>query len=143
MNRFSDDNINYLFKLLFASAWLRSIIPEAALRVEEEAWNAYPYTKTRYKVPFMEKFSLEIETMYLDDAGDSENVFDMSPTDLSNRIVGRWIPSMDLGKYLLLIALHFESGNSIFSWTKSMYVKVVCTKTIFVFVFEMKVNHVI
>uniref|UniRef100_A0A8C6PYN1 Phosphatidylinositol transfer protein membrane associated 2 n=1 Tax=Nothobranchius furzeri TaxID=105023 RepID=A0A8C6PYN1_NOTFU len=29
-------------------SWFRSILPKAALRVEEESWNAYPYTRTRY-----------------------------------------------------------------------------------------------
>lgn len=28
-------------------SWFRSILPKAALRVEEESWNAYPYTRTR------------------------------------------------------------------------------------------------
>lgn len=37
----------------------------------------------------MEKFSLEIETRYLDDAGESENVFDMSSAELNTRIVGK------------------------------------------------------
>lgn len=27
--------------------WFRSILPKAALRVVEESWNAYPYTRTR------------------------------------------------------------------------------------------------
>ncbi|EUB64358.1 Calpain-7 [Echinococcus granulosus] len=84
-------NGQYTFKIYHVEnhipGWLRAVIPNAALRVEEEAWNAYPYTKTRYRVPFMEKFSLEIETRYLDDAGESENVFDMSPADLNTRIV--------------------------------------------------------
>ncbi|VDK38637.1 unnamed protein product [Taenia asiatica] len=84
-------NGQYTFKIYHVGShipgWLRTLIPDAALRVEEEAWNAYPYTKTRYRVPFMEKFSLEIETRYLDDAGDSENVFDMSPAELNTRIV--------------------------------------------------------
>ncbi|VDM18600.1 unnamed protein product [Hydatigera taeniaeformis] len=84
-------NGQYTFKIYHVGShipgWLRTIIPDAALRVEEEAWNAYPYTKTRYRVPFMEKFSLEIETRYLDDAGESENVFDMSPAELNTRIV--------------------------------------------------------
>lgn len=31
-------------------SWFRSILPKAALRVEEESWNAYPYTRTRYKL---------------------------------------------------------------------------------------------
>ncbi|KAL5109813.1 Membrane-associated phosphatidylinositol transfer protein 2 [Taenia crassiceps] len=84
-------NGQYTFKIYHVGShipgWLRTIIPDAALRVEEEAWNAYPYTKTRYRVPFMEKFSLEIETRYLDDAGESENVFDMSAAELNTRIV--------------------------------------------------------
>lgn len=28
-------------------SWFRSILPKAALRVVEESWNAYPYTRTR------------------------------------------------------------------------------------------------
>ena len=35
--------------------WFKSLLPKSALTVEEEAWNAYPYTKTRYKCPFVEK----------------------------------------------------------------------------------------
>lgn len=27
--------------------WFRAILPKAALRVVEESWNAYPYTRTR------------------------------------------------------------------------------------------------
>lgn len=57
--------------------------------VEEEAWNAYPYTKTRYTCPFVEKFSLEIETYYYADNGHQENVFGLSGSDLRNRIVGK------------------------------------------------------
>lgn len=56
--------------------------------VEEEAWNAYPYTKTRYTCPFVEKFYLEIETYYYPDNGHQENVFGLAGSDLRNRIVG-------------------------------------------------------
>lgn len=56
--------------------------------VEEEAWNAYPYTKTRYTCPFVEKFYLEIETYYFPDNGHQENVFQLTGSDLRNRIVG-------------------------------------------------------
>lgn len=59
--------------------------------VEEEAWNAYPYTKTRYTCPFVEKFSLEIETYYYPDNGHQENVFQLSGSDLRNRLVGLYI----------------------------------------------------
>ncbi|KAM9102378.1 membrane-associated phosphatidylinositol transfer protein 2 isoform 5-T10 [Sarcophilus harrisii] len=62
-------------------SWFRSILPKAALRVEEESWNAYPYTRTRYTCPFVEKFSIDIETFYKPDAGDSANVFNLSPVE--------------------------------------------------------------
>ncbi|CAI9741236.1 protein retinal degeneration B-like isoform X1 [Octopus vulgaris] len=67
--------------------WFRSILPKSALRVEEEAWNAYPYTKTRYKCPFVEKFSLEIETRYQNDGGEQENIFDLEESDKRNRTI--------------------------------------------------------
>lgn len=67
--------------------WIKSLLPKSALTVEEEAWNAYPYTKTRYTTPFVEKFSLEIETYYFPDNGYQENVFGLSGSDLRNRIV--------------------------------------------------------
>lgn len=28
--------------------WIRSVLPTSALEAHEEAWNAYPYTKTRF-----------------------------------------------------------------------------------------------
>eukprot|EP00058_Branchiostoma_floridae_P005248 XP_002590736.1 hypothetical protein BRAFLDRAFT_78151 [Branchiostoma floridae] len=70
-----------------SEGWFRSILPKAALRVEEEAWNAYPYTRTRYTCPFIEKFYLEIETKYCADGGIQDNVFNLSGTEKRNRIV--------------------------------------------------------
>ncbi|XP_050292895.1 protein retinal degeneration B isoform X2 [Anthonomus grandis grandis] len=67
--------------------WIKSILPKTALMVEEEAWNAYPYTKTRYTCPFVEKFYLEIETYYFPDNGHQDNVFKLAGSDLRNRIV--------------------------------------------------------
>nr|CAD7586071.1 unnamed protein product [Timema genevievae] len=67
--------------------WFKSLLPKSALTVEEEAWNAYPYTKTRYTCPFVEKFSLEIETYYFADNGHQENVFKLTGSDLRNRVV--------------------------------------------------------
>ncbi|XP_015041504.2 protein retinal degeneration B isoform X2 [Drosophila pseudoobscura] len=67
--------------------WIKSLLPKSALTVEEEAWNAYPYTRTRYTCPFVEKFSLDIETYYFPDNGYQENVFQLSGSDLRNRIV--------------------------------------------------------
>lgn len=71
--------------------WIKGILPKSALTVEEEAWNAYPYTKTRYTCPFVEKFSLEIETYYFADNGHQENVFKLTGSDLRNRIIGKKI----------------------------------------------------
>ncbi|XP_014453955.2 membrane-associated phosphatidylinositol transfer protein 2 isoform X4 [Alligator mississippiensis] len=62
-------------------SWFRSILPKAALRVEEESWNAYPYTRTRYTCPFVEKFSIDIETYYKADPGELFNVFNLSPAE--------------------------------------------------------------
>ncbi|XP_061459235.1 membrane-associated phosphatidylinositol transfer protein 2 isoform X3 [Rhineura floridana] len=62
-------------------SWFRSILPKAALRVEEESWNAYPYTRTRYTCPFVEKFSIDIETYYITDSGEQANVFNLSPAE--------------------------------------------------------------
>ncbi|KAJ8680190.1 hypothetical protein QAD02_015977 [Eretmocerus hayati] len=67
--------------------WFKSLLPKSALMVEEEAWNAYPYTKTRYTCPFVERFSVEIETYYFPDNGHQENVFKLSGSDLRNRVV--------------------------------------------------------
>uniref|UniRef100_A0AAY4BWG7 DDHD domain-containing protein n=1 Tax=Denticeps clupeoides TaxID=299321 RepID=A0AAY4BWG7_9TELE len=62
-------------------SWFRSILPKAALRVEEESWNAYPYTRTRYTCPFVEKFSIDIETYYKPDTGTQTDVFNLSSAE--------------------------------------------------------------
>lgn len=69
--------------------WFKSLLPKSALIAKEEAWNAYPYTKTRYTCPFVEKFSVEIETYYFPDNGHQENVFNLGGSDYRNRIVGK------------------------------------------------------
>nr|AAH70452.1 Pitpnm2 protein [Mus musculus] len=66
--------------------WFRSILPKAALRVVEESWNAYPYTRTRFTCPFVEKFSIDIETFYKTDTGENNNVFNLSPVEKSQLI---------------------------------------------------------
>ncbi|XP_056359851.1 membrane-associated phosphatidylinositol transfer protein 2 isoform X5 [Oenanthe melanoleuca] len=68
-------------------SWFRSILPKAALRVEEESWNAYPYTRTRYTCPFVEKFSIDIETYYKTDPGDHSNVFNLSAAEKRQTIL--------------------------------------------------------
>ncbi|KAK7476710.1 hypothetical protein BaRGS_00032047, partial [Batillaria attramentaria] len=84
-------NGQYTYKIYHIGShlpgWFRAILPKSALRVEEEAWNAYPYTKTRYRCPFVEKFLLEIETRYLSDCCEADNVFDMKKSELAQRQV--------------------------------------------------------
>jgi len=50
-------------------SWFRNIAPKTALEVHEESWNAYPYTKTKFGVPFVDKFSIEVETYFEPDNG--------------------------------------------------------------------------
>lgn len=76
--------------------WIKSLLPKSALTTEEEAWNSYPYTKTRYTCPFVEKFSIEIETYYFPDDGHQDNVFKLSGSDLRNRTVGEWKAIQDV-----------------------------------------------
>ncbi|XP_047197473.1 membrane-associated phosphatidylinositol transfer protein 2 isoform X4 [Hippoglossus stenolepis] len=68
-------------------SWFRSILPKAAMRVEEESWNAYPYTRTRYTCPFVEKFSIDIETYYKPDTGNQADVFNMSAVEKRQRTI--------------------------------------------------------
>ncbi|XP_074546948.1 membrane-associated phosphatidylinositol transfer protein 2-like isoform X2 [Halichoeres trimaculatus] len=68
-------------------SWFCSILPQAALRVEEESWNAYPYTRTRYTCPFVEKFSIDIETYYKPDTGNQGDVFNLSSAEKRQRTI--------------------------------------------------------
>uniref|UniRef100_A0A8D0AJY4 Phosphatidylinositol transfer protein membrane associated 2 n=1 Tax=Sander lucioperca TaxID=283035 RepID=A0A8D0AJY4_SANLU len=54
---------------------------------EEESWNAYPYTRTRYTCPFVEKFSIDIETYYKPDTGNQLDVFNMSSAEKRQRTI--------------------------------------------------------
>ncbi|KAL8576133.1 hypothetical protein ACOMHN_001483 [Nucella lapillus] len=65
--------------------WFRAVLSKSALQVEEEAWNAYPYTKTRYRCPFVDKFLLEIETRYLSDCCVQDNALDLNDHERAQR----------------------------------------------------------
>jgi membrane-associated phosphatidylinositol transfer protein len=64
------------------------MLPADAMKIEEESWNAYPYTKSRYRCPFIDRFTLEIETIYQADFGTDENVFRLNSHDLKLRDTG-------------------------------------------------------
>eukprot|EP00795_Rhopilema_esculentum_P015528 gene15528-6791_t len=69
--------------------WMKAFLPKTALRVEEEAWNAYPYTKTRTTCPFMDKFHLDVETYYYSDPGLLDNVFNLTADERAKVSVGK------------------------------------------------------
>lgn len=50
----------------------------------------FKYTKTQYRNQLFKKFSIDIETKFLSDLGDQENVFKLNKSELSNRIVGNF-----------------------------------------------------
>lgn len=91
LNVLGYDVIRYLLVIScsFFIGWFRAILPKSALRVEEEAWNAYPYTRTRYTCPFIGNFLLDIETRYYGDSGSQDNVFNLNEAQLRERIVGK------------------------------------------------------
>ena len=68
-------------------AWVKSLLTTTALIVEEEAWNAYPYAKTRWKCPLVPKLSLECETYYTPDGGHQDNIFQLNNDELRERTV--------------------------------------------------------
>lgn len=47
-----------------------------------------PCPLPRYTCPFVEKFSIEIETYYLPDGGQQPNVFNLSGAEKRQRILG-------------------------------------------------------
>ncbi|EGG23560.1 phosphatidylinositol transfer protein 1 [Cavenderia fasciculata] len=66
--------------------WVRALIPSSALKLEEKAWNAYPYCKTVLKSPFLgERFTFIIESRHALDNGSQNNIHNLSEKDLKNR----------------------------------------------------------
>ncbi|KAG8514980.1 Membrane-associated phosphatidylinositol transfer protein 2 [Galemys pyrenaicus] len=141
-------------------SWFRAILPKAALRVVEESWNAYPYTRTRcatprparpaigacrlwpghppppsprgpdgwssrrFTCPFVEKFSIDIETFYKTDAGENPDVFNLSPVEKSQLTIGNrpppcapcaralpWSPAWQAGEAFPAGPLALPSGD--------------------------------
>ncbi|KAI9309091.1 hypothetical protein BJ944DRAFT_236413 [Cunninghamella echinulata] len=69
--------------------YVRAVIPESALVIYEEAWNAYPYCKTVLTNGYMkENFSITYETLHVDGSrGEINNALNISDQDLSKREV--------------------------------------------------------
>jgi len=91
---FDDENgkWQYTHKILHIGSkipgWLKAFIPVSALQVDEKAWNAYPYCKTVYSVPFLgDRFNISITTKYLPDCGTTENALGKPEAELKDRSV--------------------------------------------------------
>lgn len=55
---------------------------------EEMAWNTYPKCKTVITNPFLGvRFEINIRTVHLNDAGETENAFNLTKEELKNRKV--------------------------------------------------------
>jgi len=68
--------------------WVKAWLPASVLQVDEKAWNAYPYCKTTYGIPFLgDRFNITIITKYLPDGGTTENVMGRTDAELKNRTV--------------------------------------------------------
>ena len=77
------------------------------MKIEEEAWNAYPYTKTRYRCPFIERFLLEVETCYQADFGTQENIFNLKAQEIDQRVVGLYLKNKKNDWNYFVIYLEF------------------------------------
>lgn len=64
------------------------LFPKSALLFEEESWNCYPFTRTKYSHKLFKSFNVDIESKYLPDLGQSENVFNLNPSELAQRTIG-------------------------------------------------------
>jgi len=68
--------------------WMKAILPSNALKLEEKAWNAYPYCKTVLRNPWLgDKFTFIIESRHFNDDGKQENVHNLTPDLLKKREV--------------------------------------------------------
>jgi len=67
--------------------WMAAMAPTGSLKLLEEAWNAYPYCKTEMTNQYFTSFKTSIETIHLDDAGQTENAHKLSEEELKLRTV--------------------------------------------------------
>jgi len=77
-------------------AWINSILPKGAFAVKECSWNAYPYTKTRITISSLPKFSISIETRFLSDPGLTENVFQLSQSEMDEIDYSQCVDHIDM-----------------------------------------------
>ncbi|KAJ3426643.1 phosphatidylinositol transfer protein [Anaeramoeba flamelloides] len=67
--------------------WLSTILPESSMLFVEKAWNAFPVCMTKYNCPFFTKFGFSVQSIHQQNAGTSENVFNLNKDELKKREV--------------------------------------------------------
>jgi hypothetical protein len=69
----------------------RAFLPAKSMVLVEEAWNAFPHCKTVLVNGYLslDKFKIDVETMHLPDAGETENAVGLSEAELKERTVER------------------------------------------------------
>jgi len=67
--------------------------------VEEKSYNVFPYIKTVYTCPMFdeEKFEIIVETRHAEDQGTTENIHNLSPSQLKKRVVDHIDIALDKG----------------------------------------------
>jgi len=69
-------------------SWIKAILPQSVMTLEEKAWDSFPHCKTVINNPFLgEKFSIVVESMHLLDRGEEENIFGLDDQTLNRRKV--------------------------------------------------------
>lgn len=66
---------------------------------------------SRYTCPFVEKFSIEIETYYRPDAGQQTNIFNLSAVEKRQRILGGYGWLGELGRILWLLGFSCSASG--------------------------------
>jgi hypothetical protein len=66
-----------------------ALLPNSAQMMVEKAWNAYPVCHTEYSIPFLgDRYTIVLDSMHIEnDNGSIENVFNLTPQQLQERIV--------------------------------------------------------
>ncbi|KAH7822023.1 putative phosphatidylinositol transfer protein 1 [Monocercomonoides exilis] len=66
--------------------FVRAVVPKTSLILEEESWNAFPYTKTTYSnVWLKDRFKMVVETRHLPGPPVEENIHNLSESELKMR----------------------------------------------------------
>jgi len=81
--RFTEKRIHLSSRL---PTWVQSVVPQV-FYVTEKAWNYYPYTITEYTCSFVPKLNISIHTKFENNAGTTENPFDLPEEKLKEREV--------------------------------------------------------